>query len=92
MVLQERIELSTSPLPRECSTTELLQRRALRQGFCLAWRLIRRNRAGVQEHFRTIYGPFFRARLKMVKCSRTLTNPKPPRKSDRIPPKRGRSG
>ena len=28
MVLQERIELSTSPLPRECSTTELLQRRA----------------------------------------------------------------
>ena len=31
MVLQERIELSTSPLPRECSTTELLQHR-LRQG------------------------------------------------------------
>ena len=26
-MLQERIELSTSPLPRECSTTELLQRR-----------------------------------------------------------------
>ena len=25
MVLQERIELSTSPFPRECSTTELLQ-------------------------------------------------------------------
>ena len=25
MVLQERIELSTSPLPRECSTTELRQ-------------------------------------------------------------------
>ncbi len=25
VVLQERIELSTSPLPRECSTTELLQ-------------------------------------------------------------------
>ena len=24
-MLQERIELSTSPLPRECSTTELLQ-------------------------------------------------------------------
>ncbi len=32
MVLQERIELSTSPLPRECSTTELLQRRLLRRG------------------------------------------------------------
>jgi hypothetical protein len=27
MVLPERIELSTSPLPRECSTTELRQRR-----------------------------------------------------------------
>jgi hypothetical protein len=26
MVLQERIELSASPLPRGCSTTELLQR------------------------------------------------------------------
>lgn len=25
MVLRERIELSTSPLPRECSTTELPQ-------------------------------------------------------------------
>ena len=29
MVLPDRIELSTSPLPRECSTTELLQRRGL---------------------------------------------------------------
>jgi hypothetical protein len=29
MVLQERIELSTSPLPRECSTTELLQGRQM---------------------------------------------------------------
>ncbi len=27
MVLLERIELSTSPLPRECSTSELQQRR-----------------------------------------------------------------
>ena len=36
MVLQERIELSTSPLPRECSTTELLQRRGrLAKGHCL---------------------------------------------------------
>jgi hypothetical protein len=26
MVLPERLELSTSPLPRECSTTELRQR------------------------------------------------------------------
>ena len=30
MVLRERIELSTSPLPRECSTTELPQRRGRR--------------------------------------------------------------
>ncbi len=27
LVLLERIELSTSPLPRECSTSELQQRR-----------------------------------------------------------------
>jgi hypothetical protein len=35
VVLQERIELSTSPLPRECSTTELLQhpKRPKRAGF-----------------------------------------------------------
>ena len=31
MVLQGRIELPTSPLPRECSTTELLQ---LTQSVC----------------------------------------------------------
>ena len=37
MVLQERIELSTSPLPRECSTTELPQHRG--RGF-------RPNRSG----------------------------------------------
>ena len=30
MVLLEGIELSTSPLPRECSTTELQQRRLAR--------------------------------------------------------------
>ena len=34
MVLQERIELSTSPLPRGCSTTELLQRRGLAGLIC----------------------------------------------------------
>ena len=33
MVLPDRIELSTSPLPRECSTTELVQRRSERQRF-----------------------------------------------------------
>jgi hypothetical protein len=39
VVLQERIELSTSPLPRVCSTTELLQH--LVRKFAV-WRLIRR--------------------------------------------------
>ena len=34
MVLRERIELSTSPLPRECSTTELPQHRRECGGFC----------------------------------------------------------
>ena len=33
MVLPERIELSTSPLPRECSTTELRQRSAVPTSF-----------------------------------------------------------
>ena len=41
MVLLERIELSTSPLPRECSTSELQQRRG---------RLIRLKRNGVQGY------------------------------------------
>jgi hypothetical protein len=31
-VLPDRIELSTSPLPRECSTTELRQRTGERHG------------------------------------------------------------
>src|SRR5262249_15872186 len=31
MVLPDRIELSTSPLPRECSTTELRQRAPAKQ-------------------------------------------------------------
>src|SRR3954462_8977870 len=34
MVLLDRIELSTSPLPRECSTTELQQRRCEAGGLC----------------------------------------------------------
>lgn len=41
MVLLERIELSTSPLPRECSTSELQQRRG---------GVIRLKRNGVQGH------------------------------------------
>src|ERR1700722_4741252 len=35
LVLQERIELSTSPLPRECSTTELLQHLSPREAQAL---------------------------------------------------------
>jgi hypothetical protein len=35
LVLQERIELSTSPLPRECSTTELLQHLSAREALAL---------------------------------------------------------
>ena len=42
MVLLERIELSTSPLPRECSTSELQQRRA---------RLIRPKHLAAQATF-----------------------------------------
>jgi hypothetical protein len=41
MVLPDRIELSTSPLPMECSTTELRQRTPLRigqKGLCKARR------------------------------------------------------
>lgn len=40
MVLPERFELSTSPLPRECSTPELRQRSR--------WRVTRRNRQATQ--------------------------------------------
>ena len=44
MVLPERIELSTSPLPRECSTTELRQhRRVLNAGVGLASRYARKR-------------------------------------------------
>ena len=51
MVLQERIELSTSPLPRVCSTTELLQHLVRMVGPFSDWRLIRRYRGAVQVQF-----------------------------------------
>ena len=54
MVLQERIELSTSPLPRECSTTELLQRnRALSfgEGAFATW-VTARQGAALDPEFR----------------------------------------
>ena len=47
MVLLERIELSTSPLPRECSTSELQQRRG---------RLVRRKNRGAQALFSNFFG------------------------------------
>jgi hypothetical protein len=43
MVLLERIELSTSPLPRECSTTELQQRTVAEAALYLAPGHIPRN-------------------------------------------------
>lgn len=41
MVLLERIELSTSPLPRGCSTTELQQRAVRRPGGARVWPPVR---------------------------------------------------
>ena len=61
MVLQERIELSTSPLPRECSTTELLQHPVPSARLrCLRGRLIRRNSDGVQEQISPSLDGFWR--------------------------------
>ena len=52
MVLQERIELSTSPLPRVCSTTELLQRRCRYRAAARGdVRLSSQKRGGMQVHF-----------------------------------------
>ena len=46
MVLPERFELSTSPLPRECSTPELRQRR----------RVNSKDRKGLQAQIRVLQG------------------------------------
>ncbi len=43
MVLLEGIELSTSPLPRECSTTELQQRRGVNGAALVGGTPARRN-------------------------------------------------
>jgi len=59
MVLQERIELSTSPLLRECSTTELLQRRVGCGEPRATWRVNSRVQGRVQVQT----GPFFRHNL-----------------------------
>ncbi len=37
MVLRKRIELSTSPLPRECSTTELPQHLSPKRRLDIKW-------------------------------------------------------
>ena len=61
-MLLEGIELSTSPLPRECSTTELQQRAKARGGF-IGWRAIRCNpgvidsKAGAQQTRRVTEDP-----------------------------------
>ena len=71
MVLQERIELSTSPLPRECSTTELLQRRVT-LAVCLgAWRLSSRKCDPLQPLFRAPLDPIHRLRYEGVMTDQT---------------------
>ena len=70
MVLQARIELATSPLPRECSTTELLQRRCER--------LIRRIGAGTQAQ----YGPCLGLRLVRDMDSKATHEPGAREKAD----------
>ena len=70
MVLLERIELSTSPLPRECSTSELQQHRA---------RLIRPKSCGVQG----LSGRFFIAALEKGMADKSRT-PKKENRQDRL--------
>ena len=53
MVLPERFELSTSPLPRECSTPELRQR----DEPCRMRRLNGTGRAGAQGVWRAVLRP-----------------------------------
>ena len=48
LVLLEGIELSTSPLPRECSTTELQQQPAARYSRRAAYRASRGRKPGAQ--------------------------------------------
>ncbi len=60
MVLLERIELSTSPLPRECSTSELQQHLKPWQDHSQAWAVIRPNCADTQPPS----GRFFHKRLQ----------------------------
>ena len=49
MVLRERIELSTSPLPMECSTTELPQQALRRVWAALGFLCHRRNRSASRD-------------------------------------------
>jgi hypothetical protein len=53
-VLPERIGLSTSPLPRECSTTELRQRRVLSGANRRNWRSLATARRLLQLPWRMI--------------------------------------
>jgi hypothetical protein len=56
VVLLEGIELSTSPLPRECSTTELQQRAKARGGF-IGWLPLPRNPAVIDTVAATSHIP-----------------------------------
>ena len=55
-MLLEGIELSTSPLPRECSTTELQQRAKARGGF-IGWLPLPRNPAVIDTVAATSHIP-----------------------------------
>src|SRR5689334_20164736 len=59
MVLPDRIELSTSPLPRECSTTELRQRRIKRGGPRTRRKLPQGVRLRKEKSPLSVANPFF---------------------------------
>lgn len=80
MVLLERIELSTSPLPRECSTSELQQRCS---GPAHDGRVITRNRCAAQAQS----GRNFCTRLWMLAWPEKTT-----RNTRTLPPPQGRRG
>jgi hypothetical protein len=89
MVLQERIELSTSPLPRVCSTTELLQRRRIQlygfTPFLSAWRLIRRNQCRAQVQITAFFRKLARRLIPPVIEGRMSDKP------DQSPPQKAKS-
>jgi hypothetical protein len=68
MVLPEGIELSTSPLPRECSTTELRQRFGLKGlRFLLICLAVGKGRREEQRRNRTAKDRTLRAKLTRIR-------------------------